>query len=196
MSLTLSAVCVCVSICFLSFPPKQTRLRVCVCVAGECLGFAVLFFCCNQIEFSFSFVFSTHNSLSQESAPVPGSRVRIRFPPDTPAPASKCVWVCLIAKCVYNWFNCWRENASTTTTTDNRVCVMTTTDKSFFPSFFACCAGWLIREGRDTDAVRDLQCPRSPRLGITPKAAPNTLDRGIVASSWLLSLSVCGLPND
>lgn len=154
MSLTLSAVCVCVSICFLSFPPKQTRLRVCVCVAGECLGFAVLFFCCNQIEFSFSFVFSTHNSLSQESAPVPGSRVRIRFPPDTPAPASKCVWVCLIAKCVYNWFNCWRENASTTTTTDNRVCVMTTTDKSFFPSFAGladrgrgghwCCAGFAV----------------------------------------------------
>lgn len=185
MSLTLSAVCVCVYLFSLFF--SKTDAFACVC------GWWVFRICCPLLllqpnwVFFFSFVFSTHNS------PSPRESTGSRFAGTDPVPAGHsgacfqvCVWVCLIAKCVYNWFNCWRENASTTTTTDNRVCVMTTTDKSFFPSF----AGLADRGGRDTDAVRDLQCPRSPSLDITPKTAPNTLERVRAGLLLLLGFSL------
>lgn len=127
--------CVCVSICFLSFPPKQTRLRVCVCVAGECLGFAVLFFCCNQIEFSFSFVFSTH--IPQERAhrfPVrgygSGSRRTLRRLLPSVCGCVSLLSVCTIGSIVGEKTRVRRRRPTTVC-----VCVMTTTDKSFFSSF-------------------------------------------------------------
>lgn len=164
MSLTLSAVFVCV---FFLFSSKRVA---CLCVGGEFRICCPLLLLLLLTKLSFTQFF--------QRAPVPSAR--IRFPPDTPA---RCL--CVISVC-YNWFNCWRENASTTTTATTTT-VMTTTDKSFFHFFLAAAAA-----ERDTDAVRDLTgvSPfRTHRLS-PPKLLPSNCCFFLASFSLSLSLGL------